>query len=379
MSGRVGLPTNGERVGATYEAGAPVTDKVGEPSRPRGDAEPAFFALVTPVLAQWRALVTYPVAFVIVVAAITFVVPRKYTATATFAPEFSSPDNMSGSLASLAGQFGISLTSGGSLSPDYYAGILRSRELLRATLTSHFPEKASADTTAGPTLLELLDPNGDTPAERLDDALRTLSERSDAGVDKNTGIVTLTVTTRSADLSARVANRMIALLNDFNLHRLQTSSAERRRFAGERLATAEQELRAAESEQLSFLETNRSFQGSPLLQAQADRLSRRVSLRQEIVLTLRREFEQARIAEARNTPVLTVIDPAVPPTRKSSPSLLLNGILALILGSLTGLAVAFVRATRETARREGWRGYAEFVETLGDVRRGLALRGSRRS
>src|SRR5438132_8548828 len=48
-----------------------------------------------------------------------------------------------------------------------------------------------------------------------------------------------------------------------------------------------------------------------------------VDIRQEVSLTLRREYETARIEEVNDTPVITVIDPPVPPHERSSPKRLL--------------------------------------------------------
>ncbi len=55
---------------------------------------------------------------------------------------------------------------------------------------------------------------------------------------------------------------------------------------------------------------------------------------------LAKAFEEARIAEARDIPVLTVIDSAVTPVRRSFPRRKLNVVLGLMLGGLLGLAAS---------------------------------------
>ena len=84
----------------------------------------------------------------------------------------------------------------------------------------------------------------------------------------------------------------------------------------------------------TFLERNRSYESSPQLVFAYQGLQRRLNTAQELYLTLLREFETARIEEVNDTPVLTVIDAAVPPRRKSHPRRL------LIVGVSTAVAAA---------------------------------------
>ena len=49
------------------------------------------------------------------------------------------------------------------------------------------------------------------------------------------------------------------------------------------------------------------------------RIRRQVEIRQEVYLTLRREYETARIEEVNDVPIITVVDAAVPPVEKSWP------------------------------------------------------------
>ena len=106
---------------------------------------------------------------------------------------------------------------------------------------------------------------GRTREEQLQTGVQTLRKRTEATTDKPTGIVTLKVTLQSPRLAADVANHLVELINKFNLESRQSQSREQRRFSGERLAVAEQELRAAEQAQLAFLQRNRQYMDSPLL------------------------------------------------------------------------------------------------------------------
>jgi uncharacterized protein involved in exopolysaccharide biosynthesis len=67
-----------------------------------------------------------------------------------------------------------------------------------------------------------------------------------------------------------------------------------------------------------------------------------VQVKQEVYLTLAKAYEEARIAEVRDIPVLTVIDSAVAPVRRSFPRRKLNTLLGLLLGAIGGLALVLL-------------------------------------
>src|SRR5207244_4476199 len=91
------------------------------------------------------------------------------------------------------------------------------------------------------------------------------------------------------------------------------------------------ELRTAEQAMQDFLVRNRQYQNSPPLQFEASRLQRRIDLTQQVYTNLVQAYEQARVAEVRNTPVLTIIDK---PEGSAQPSVRLRtlGILGVLLG-----------------------------------------------
>jgi len=93
---------------------------------------------------------------------------------------------------------------------------------------------------------------------------------------------------------------------------------------------------------------------------EANRLERDVQVKQEVYLTLTREYEQARIAEVRDTPLLTIVDRAVPPYKKSSPHRLLMVIAALVIGVVLAAWLTYTRALREHAEGTDRMDYLEF-------------------
>lgn len=337
----------------------------------RREHDVSFFELLTPLIRRWRLIAGIAVGGALLAAIILLLQRPVYTGQTSFAPETSPTSSLAGSLAGLAGlagQLGVSAPTGGSVSPEFFAAVVHSREILRSTLQSEFPNQSG---DARP-LLDILQVVGGTPEERIQKGTRLLENQTDVDVDHQTGMVSLSVEMPTAHLAAAVANRMVALLNQFNLERRQSQSHQERRFSGDRVATAERELRAAEQAHLSFLQRNRAYSESPLLSFEANRLSREVQLKQEIFLTLTKSYEQARISEVRDTPVLTVIDSAVPPILRTRPRRTIGTIVAGLLAGLLGVAVAYAVEFRGRIRSQGRPDYRALQEAWSEARQEVA-------
>jgi tyrosine-protein kinase Etk/Wzc len=338
------------------------------PRSARAESDISFFELLTPLVARRKLIAVTALACALLAAIFLFLQHRTYTATTTFTPENSSNTGLMSNLvglAGLAGQLGLGTSSSSSVSPEFFVRLVHSEEVLRPTLTEEF----KTDSAAAPRpLLDLLQVPGRTREQRLQTGVQILRKRTDATTDKATGIVTLEVTLQSPRLAADVANHLVQLINKFNLESRQSQSREQRRFSGERLAVAEQELRAAEQAQLAFLQRNRQYMDSPLLTFEYNRLSRQVQLRQEVYQTLTKAHEEARIAEVRDTPVLTVIDSALAPVRPSGPHRILGTLVALIFGGALGVLLAYFAAARARARRSPTADYLAFREAWEEAR-----------
>ena len=71
------------------------------------------------------------------------------------------------------------------------------------------------------------------------------------------------------------------------------------------------------------------------------RLMRELKVQETLNTLLTSEYEQAKLTEARDTPTVQVLDPAIPAERKSRPIILLNMILAGVLALFIGIFLAF--------------------------------------
>ncbi len=188
-------------------------------------------------------------------------------------------------------------------------------------------------------LLDVLLPPraGIDSAVRADRGRRRFARRVNVAVEPRTGVVKLGVTLEDPVTAAAVANRLVVALDEFNTEHRRSQGRARRIFAAGRAADAADTLRKAEADLRYFYERNRERQNSPMLTFEEGQLQRQVTVAQDVYLTLRRELETARIEEVNDTPTLSLVDVAVPPTKPSGPHRLLN----TLLGTLFAVAVVW--------------------------------------
>ena len=303
------------------------------------------------VVRRWRWLVLAPLLTALVGAGAALVWPKSWVATTSFVPESALGTNNISILGALGGIGSLLGDAGGASalaklkdgpSTEFFADVLTSQELLTSTLNTRFPDPAHPGATRP--LLDLIEATGATPERRFGNGLRKFRRRVEVLVSRKSAIVNLSVTLKDPALSAAVANRMLALLNRFNLERRQRSSTEQRRFAEQRLLTARVELDSAAHHRQGFLDANRSYYESPRLMTAYDQLDREVRVKEGILVGLTKTFEESRVAEVRDTPLLTVIDVATPPDRPQQRPVLWGGIAAgvgILLGFVGVVFAAF--------------------------------------
>jgi uncharacterized protein involved in exopolysaccharide biosynthesis len=292
-----------------------------------------------------------------------------YMSQSTFTPEESGIGL--GSLSGLAAQLGVNVPGGlegQSRSLDFYVRVLQSPAVLTAVATTRysFPRRKDGSDSVSGTLFELYGVEEDTDAERVETMIKTLQPRISVSADRIARIITIRTKAPWPALSQQINRRMLAVLEELNTAQRQAQAATQRAFVEDRLGQALADLTLAETEHQKFLERNRTFASSPQLTFEAARLERRIELRQQVYLTLYQAFEQAAIEEARDTPVITVLDPPELSYKRSRNPLVI-ATAAIIFGLAVGctLALGFEYVSQASLNGARW---AQQLE------RGLRLR-----
>lgn len=276
---------------------------------------------------------------------------RSFTANASFIPQ--APGGTRASISGLAAQFGFSVPGAeASASPAFYADLLKSEEIVRGVIETRYRFSADGEAREG-NLIELLGVDGANDAVKME--LAAARVRTLVGVLRNreTGLIRLSYKAPWPELAQQVAQRFLDLLNEFNLERRQSQAAAERKFVEGRLAEVQGELRAAEGRLQAFLSANRDYRNSPRLAFEQERLNEDVVARRQVVTSLVQAFEQARIDQVRDTPVITVVEAPLVPATADPRGLVRNAILGLLFGGMLFIGLAFVMDQRAARRADG--------------------------
>ncbi len=327
----------------------------GSRTAPRGDAsdDVSLLWLVAVMLRERRIIAWFTGIGLVLALAVGLLRDRTWTSTFSFVPqEGSGPGGALAGLAGLAGQFNISLDGlmGSDQPPELYADILLTREVLAPIARDTF-ETRDGERLPLPKLLKV---RGKDPDVVLEKTLREMRDDvvSAGVVNRTTGMVGVKVRTKSPRASYAIAQRMLAELDKFNTITRQSEGRAEREFAQRRLAEARDSLRVAEESLASFLERNRALENSPSLTFARERLERRVSMHQQLFTSLAEKYEEARLKEVRDTPVITMIERPVLPARPDSRMLSLVLVVGLVASLIAGMLYVIGREAlaRERAR-----------------------------
>lgn len=311
---------------------------------------------------RWRyTLLGVPALFAVVafVLSVFFAPSKEWVASSRFLPEESG--ELTGAAFNLAGQLGIQGRSSSGVG-DLYSEILTSREVLQEALEEPLRVviEDGAEDFAGTVAdyFRLVDPEV-SPTTRL---------RNSVGVKKApANLIGLETSAPDQAVALHLNHFLLQSLIDFNVERRQSQARSEREFVAARMAEAEQQLRAAEQELKEFLQANRDCCTSPQLSFERSRLERVVQLKQELYLSLARSHQQVRIQEVRDNPVLTVIEsPAITSSTGGSLNVLFNVVLAMIVGLVVAVCIAFGREYLQREREEHPEEYARFSQLRRD-------------
>jgi tyrosine-protein kinase Etk/Wzc len=338
------------------------------------------------VAENWRALVFVPLAAGLIALGISFLIRPTFTAVTRILP----PAQQQSASAALAAQLGalaglVSAGTGIKNPADQYVALLKSRTIYDA-IVHRF------------NLRELYD------VRYLDDARKGLQNRTKIYSGSKDGIITIEVDEHRPELAADIANAFVGELHNLTKTLAISEAAQRRLFfemqlgkAKDALTRSEQALRASGVSESALRALPQSVLES-LARLKAEITAREIKLASmrtymtdsnpEIQLAIRevialrselskleqssttklvasdadyiaryrdfkyhetlfelmaKQFELARLDEAREGAIVQVVDVAVPPERKSKPRKSLIAVLTTLGMSLLMLSIVLAR------------------------------------
>jgi uncharacterized protein involved in exopolysaccharide biosynthesis len=180
-------------------------------------------------------------------------------------------------------------------------------------------------------------------AEAVEEAARQLDRDVSYAIGSRTGVVRLHVKSRDPMVAQQIGANIIDEVDKWSKKQGHEQAILERKFMEQLVADARTKLAQAEQNEKTFLQVNSLGATSPALRIEYNRLSREVTMRQEIYTSLAQTLEQAKIEEVRTPEVISVIespDLPVEPQRREALRTTLTGLAA---GLLVGMVLAVLK------------------------------------
>ncbi|MBW8326030.1 MAG: lipopolysaccharide biosynthesis protein [Prolixibacteraceae bacterium] len=304
--------------------------------------------------------------------------PKEYMASTTMVPQTSSSGSKLGGLSSLAAMAGFNLdmaTSGEALSPMVYPQILHSGpfqlELMNTPFTfagvdhpvslyEYYSEIAKPGTLAligkytiglpGVILKAIKGENSTKPGseekgpiaftKKQEKVSKMMKEKINLTIDSKQGYLTLQASFPEALLSAQVADQTRELLQKYITRFKVEKTTDKLNFIEERYKEKKKEFEQAQEKLARYRDQNRNM-SSALAQTEEERLQGEFSIAMNVYNELAKQLEQAKIQVKEETPVFSVLEPAVVPNEKSKPQKEIIVLISLFLGAIAGTGIVF--------------------------------------
>jgi len=244
----------------------------------------------------------------------SLLMPKIYTATARILPPQQSQSSATALLNQLGGLAGMAGSSLGIKNPnDLYVAMLESRSLMEKIVKRFDLQKVYEQ-------------------ETMTDTLKVL-ENSTAFNSGKDGVISVEVSDKDPQLAANIANAFIEELNTLMQTYSLTDASQKRTFfeqqlrqAKDRLTNAELVLDKTPNTSLEYLDAIRNLK-----------------YQEAVWEIIAKQFEMSKMDEAKDFPLIQVLDKAIPPEKKSKPKRSLIVILATLVAFFLAVIWAFIK------------------------------------
>lgn len=275
---------------------------------------------------------------------ISLFVPNYYRSEATILPADARSASASlGQIAAAAAAVGVTIP-GQDTADVAYVDILGSRNIREKLLATKYRYRIApwlffSEKIEEKTLYDYLG------KRNQDRALVELAKHIGISRSPRTKLLTVSVETKSADLSQLVARDMVKYLELFLMEKMRTKGGSKAAFAAERLAEARKNLEQQELLFRGFMRANKGYQTSldPEVRLGGAKLELEMKLRQQLVATLSMAYEQALMEEKNDMPILNVLDAGNLPSEQAYP----HRSMWMAIGGLVGILLMTAVALRD--------------------------------
>ena len=300
------------------------------------------------ILSQYtKTLIGIPFSSIMLMAVYVFwIADPVYTSVSKVLPVSEDGSTSSNGFSSVAAQLGINipLSMGGTVPWDeIYPEIVQSSDLLATLLEGmYITEKY------GEKLLKeiLFSEHGLTKypeQEWFNRAITELRKMIKISKDRLSPVVTLEVEAFEPQFAAELSRNLIEESGQIQ-RQLKTNRVRKKRlFIEERLIEVSVEMEAKEQTLREFREKNRNMSTSPSLLMQTQEMGREVDLQNSLYVTLKTQYEKAKIDEVERDDMVQLIDGPNIPANLTRPRRGLSIILALFFGIFLSIFTIFFK------------------------------------
>lgn len=244
---------------------------------------------------------------------ISLLMTNIYTGTAKILPPQQSQSSASAMLSQLGGLAGMAGSSLGIKNPnDLYVAMLKSRNIMEKIAKRFNLQKIYEQ-------------------ETLTGTLKVLEGSTDISSGKD-GVITVEVSDKDPQLAANMANAFIEELDKLMQTYSLTDASQKRTFFDQQLRQAKDKLTDAEL----------VLDKTPNTSLEYLNALRNLKYQEAVWGILANQFEMAKLDEAKDYPLIQILDKATPPEKKSKPKRSLIVILATLVAFFLAVIWAFI-------------------------------------
>jgi capsular polysaccharide biosynthesis protein len=157
------------------------------------------------------------------------------------------------------------------------------------------------------------------------------------------GLIKISVLMQDPNLASDIANYIAKFVKEFISFEQQMEDTRNRKFIENQKLDAKSELENSEELLTDFRNNHPTNLDSPRLKMIRSRLGSTIEENRAVYITLRQQFEIAKIEEVKENLLINILDNAEPAVLKAKPKRIVIVFLSIILGGMIGIATILVR------------------------------------
>jgi uncharacterized protein involved in exopolysaccharide biosynthesis len=157
------------------------------------------------------------------------------------------------------------------------------------------------------------------------------------------GLITVSIMMQDPTLAANIANYIANYVKDFISYEQHREAQRNRKFVEDQKLDAKIQFELSEELLTSFRKKHPIPRDTPELQMQRSRLESGIEENRAVYITIRQQYEIAKIEEAKEKLLINILDIAEPAIKKDKPKRILIVLLSLFGGFMISIPIALFR------------------------------------